>query len=499
MVTVAGRTMGRSNVRWQGAFALACVLAAGCDDSTAPAVASQLAFVIEPASASAGWTLVPDIVVAATAPDGQTAVSWGDSITVTLESGTGAAELLGTTTRAPVAGVAVFDDLSVDAAGSSYKLIARSGTLTEASSEPFKIHDIFSATVVSAGYAHTCALSTDDEAYCWGINEEGQVGDGTTDRSPLPTPVMTQLRFTTITAGGWHTCGLTSDGSAYCWGSNAEGQLGNGTTDSSLTPVQVTLPAPTLLLDAGRYHTCAITDDGNTYCWGENYNGMLGDGTDTTRTLPALVAGAIQFESVSAGYLQTCGLTGDGTAYCWGGNIYGEIGDSTQGGAHPLPTPVFGGHRFESIFAGGGSCHGHTCGIGTDGTTYCWGRNYQRWLNPEPPWTSFNLVPTVLVGDPGFSSIMVGGRAVCGIDTGSRLYCWGDGTHGQVGLGSDWSRTPAPIMPDRTFKSVSSGQYHTCAVTTDGATYCWGNNTDGQLGNESNRMGWTIPIPVWKP
>jgi alpha-tubulin suppressor-like RCC1 family protein len=484
---------------WQGALAMVCVIIAGCDDSTSPAIASQLTFVTQPPSASVDWTLVPDMIVAATAADGQTAVSWSDSVTLSLESGDGTAELLGTTTRAPVAGVAVFDDLSVDASGSSYRLVARSGTLTEASSEPFMIHDVFSATVVTTGFSHTCALTTDSEAYCWGSNDKGQLGDGTTDARSLPTPVITQLRFAAITAGGRHTCGLTSDGSAYCWGSNEAGQLGNGTTDSSVTPVPVSLPVAAVTLDAGSWHTCSITNDGNTYCWGENYNGRLGDGTDSTRASPALVAGAIQFVSVSTGYMQTCGLTNDGTAYCWGGNIYGEIGDSTQLEARPLPTPVYGSLRFESIFAGGGGCHGHTCGIVEDGTTYCWGRNYQRGVIPDPPQSGFNLIPAVLLGDPGFSIITVGSGAVCGIDMRGTLYCWGDDRQGQVGTGSDPRPAPTPIMLGQAFNSVSSGTVHACAVTSEGATYCWGSNTDGQLGNESNRMGWTVPVPVWKP
>ncbi len=483
----------------QVALVLACALLAGCDDSTAPAVASQLKFVIQPASASAGWTLQPSIVVAATAADGETAVTWSDSITLTVHTGPNAAQIKGTTTRAPVAGVAVFDDVWLDIVDYEYTLVAHSGRLTPAVSQEFEIYDVFWSNVASAGYAHTCALAAGGDAYCWGSNAKGQLGDGTVEERSLPTPVVTQLRFTTITAGGYHTCGLASNGNAYCWGSNDEGQLGNGTTDSSVTPILVNLPAPPLALDAGRYHTCAIAGDGNTYCWGENYLGMLGDGTDTARTLPTLVAGGMGFVQISAGYLQTCGLTSDGTAYCWGSNIYGEIGDSTQSGAHLLPTPVFGGHQFDSIFAGGGSCHGHTCGIATDGTTYCWGRNYQRSVPPNSAWGSFVLVPATIVGDPDFSTITVGGRAVCGIGTSGTLYCWGDGIYGEVGLGSQPSEIPTPIMPDRTFISVSSGQNHTCAVTTDGDTFCWGMNDDGQLGNESNRIGWTVPVPVWRP
>jgi alpha-tubulin suppressor-like RCC1 family protein len=140
--------------------------------------------------------------------------------------------------------------------------------------------------------------------------------------------------------------------------------------------------------------------------------------------------------------------------------------------------------------------------VATDGTTYCWGSNYQGSIYPD----RYLLSPTLLAGDPGFRTVNVGGFSVCGIGPGGAVHCWGRNTRGQVGNGTtDYVQLPAAVLTERTFVSVSAGGYHTCAVTVEaaisgeGAVYCWGSNTSGQLGNGSNHGGWSIPVTVWKP
>ena len=123
---------------------------------------------------------------------------------------------------------------------------------------------------------------------------------------------------------------------------------------------------------------------------------------------PAPVDGNQQYVHVSAGFLHSCALTAGGEAHCWGSNIYGEVGDSSHV-RRRAPTPVRGGLRFTSISAGGSSCHGHTCAIATDGTTYCWGKNYQRYINA---YGVLAYTPQALAGDPGFASVTVGGMVV---------------------------------------------------------------------------------------
>lgn len=198
-------------------------------------------------------------------------------------------------------------------------------------------------SAIDVGYQHSCALTTTGAAYCWGWNHSGALGDGSPqmlDRF-APVPVAGGLSFVAITAGGLHNCGLTSDGSAYCWGSNDEGQLGVGTTgpqvctphswNCSRTPVRVAGNQRWETISAGSHHTCAVTTNGAAYCWGENVDGQLGISTMSEEDVyrPTAVAGGLTFTALSAGGLHTCGLTPAGVAYCWGFNRDGQLGNGT--------------------------------------------------------------------------------------------------------------------------------------------------------------------------
>ncbi len=203
-------------------------------------------------------------------------------------------------------------------------------------------------TAVSAGYEYTCGLTSDGAAYCWGVNDFGQVGSGGTAYYEFsPVPVAGGLTFATISAGSRHTCGLTVDGTAYCWGDNTKGQLGDGTTTRQATPVAVVGGVRFATIEAGGAvggsagvgggHTCGLTASGDAYCWGWNGSGQLGDGTTVDRSVPAPVAGGLSFTTIRAGGDHSCGMTTTGDAYCWGGNSRGQLGDGTRS---PSLTPV---------------------------------------------------------------------------------------------------------------------------------------------------------------
>jgi alpha-tubulin suppressor-like RCC1 family protein len=176
-------------------------------------------------------------------------------------------------------------------------------------------------------------LRRDDgrQAYCWGGNTFGQLGNGTTTHSVVPVAVLGGLRFRHVNVGYDHTCGLTTDNLAYCWGLNMWGQIGDGTKGSDnwrTIPTAVVGGRRYRMVRAGWSHTCAISMLDVAWCWGFNGNGQLGDGTTTAegRAKPVRVLGSQVWKQLSGGAEHTCGVTTADQAYCWGLNDRGQLG-----------------------------------------------------------------------------------------------------------------------------------------------------------------------------
>lgn len=226
---------------------------------------------------------------------------------------------------------------------------------------PTQIDSIGTLKDIAAGWLHACAITSPGVAYCWGNNGHGQIGVNSPDTASRLTPLRVSgaTNYTHLAMGSRNTCALATDGDAWCWGANTTGQLGDGTTTLRLEPVRVAggikfaqlvsgsgfangsavLP-PVTGADVGTYgHTCGLTAAGKAYCWGWNGNGQLGDGTQINRLVPTAVAGNLTFETLALGSAYSCGMLGD-NVWCWGSNLNGQLGGNNGGQVGLTPTPV---------------------------------------------------------------------------------------------------------------------------------------------------------------
>lgn len=255
-------------------------------------------------------------------------------------------------------------------------------------------------------YAHTCALDDGGAAYCWGANGNGLTGGGQTGKGTVgggdvtvPGAVVGGLLFKqgSLVGGSWHTCAIRTNGWLYCWGADNNGQIGNsGSGGSTVTPTGTPsrvdgtsaldlefLGANFTDITAGQAHNCAISADKKMWCWGQNAQGQLGVGTTTdsqfARKVP-LPSGETGWSKVAAGTYWTCALTVAGRAYCWGGSNLGQvpwIGDGSTSGANRLsPTAVVTSGVLSGKTLNGIWCtYSTTIVRDTSGKFYSWGRN----------------------------------------------------------------------------------------------------------------------------
>lgn len=231
---------------------------------------------------------------------------------------------------------------------------------------PTRLPSTLQWTLAAPAVQHNCAVASDQTVYCWGDNSYRQLGDGTESSAAryAPAPVSGGFKFSRVASGAYHTCALTTGDSAFCWGRNDAGQLGDGTTTMRNSPTAVGGGITFQSIGAGDNLTCGLSTAGRAYCWGTLA------AVPTAQTAPKTYPDAPAFTSLSVGGAHACALAADGTAYCWGDNSGGQLGDSTTT-SRADPTPVKGGMKFQSISAG----YQHTCARTTDGSVACWGLN----------------------------------------------------------------------------------------------------------------------------
>ncbi len=234
---------------------------------------------------------------------------------------------------------------------------------------------------VASGWYHSCVLGTFGDVACWGSNERGQLGDGVAshgatcegvDCSRVPVRVHNlSANVQQVAAADQYACALRGDGTVWCWGANDTGQLGDGTTIDRNVPVQVSGLTTVSRISAGSGFACAIRQDRSVWCWGANAAGQLGDGTTVDRTTPVR-AGTLLATEVSCGSSHACARKADDSTWCWGGNEGGQLG---QGNTDPSPAPVQVPIPLERGLVGAGGWY-YSCAISTvTGRVSCWGNN----------------------------------------------------------------------------------------------------------------------------
>lgn len=316
---------------------------------------------------------------------------------------------------------------------------------------------------VGVGLGYLCALHGEDQyVYCYGEGYDGQLGDGSavgeSSRLNKLTPIVGSKQFVDLTVGTYHSCALSPDRSAFCWGLNDYGQLGTGDNVSSSTPLPVFSDVDNWNeLSAGSDHTCGTKTNEEGWCWGHNNYQQVSPTADEVTLIPSKLNG--NWKAISAGERFSLGIDSKGSGYGWGlseiidvdfaiGGLLGdesdmclnletgEICSKTQdlesgeyeygntGLPEPRyenPVPISGGKSWASISAGRIPC---AIEQGTN-SLYCWGYTWGEAYVDGSPQTNYPIKP---VGTENTSWLSISGSDSgphCGIQLDGSGWCWG--------------------------------------------------------------------------
>ncbi|MCA9691908.1 MAG: hypothetical protein KC636_20065 [Myxococcales bacterium] len=369
---------------------------------------------------------------------------------------------------------------------------------------------------LAVGNAHVCAIDAADALYCWGDQYRGSVGDGTTpsfqnNESARPSPVQVghDGPWVAVSAGAFNSCAIDGDGALWCWGPNDDGQLGNGGLGESFAafaPDEVEGGASWRAVATTSGHTCGVQQDGTLWCWGANDDGQLGDGTTQLSSTPRQVGGDADWATVavaaSLSQSHTCAIRQDGALYCWGANAFGSLGVGDEDD-RSTPTQVAGDGPWTSVAA----LFRSTCATKADGTLWCWGGNTSNGLlaNGVADVAQVFTTPQQVGGDADWRAVQLEGQNGCALLGEDRGRCWGDNATGALGVMTSGPYedhyTPVEFGDDLRnppgfgWSAVEVGATHSCARAGDGALWCWGGGAGGDLGSGFDDVSCNLSDP----
>lgn len=374
------------------------------------------------------------------------------------------------------------------------------------------------------------AWAASPSGVAWGENEVGQLGNGTTVNSEVPSAVSGLSGVSALAGGRRHSLALLSDGTVTAWGENDWGQLGDGThtgpstchagfaggsgytVGCSTKPVALSGLSGVVAIAAGAQHSLALLSDGTVMAWGDNEGGQLGDGTTSgpdhcyteteptqCSTSPVPVGGLSEVTAIAAGQNYSLALLRNGTVMAWGSNGMGELGNGSSSGPDDVPAPVTGLSGVTAIAAGGDT----SLALLSDGTVMAWGANEFGQLGDGS--VTQSDAPVAVSGLSGVSSIAVGGASLALLDNGT-VMAWGSNISGQLGNGTNMgpsecfplnfcSTTPVAVSDLENVTAIAAGSGQSLALLIDGAVMAWGLNWDGQLGDGTKESSYA-PIAV---
>jgi alpha-tubulin suppressor-like RCC1 family protein len=333
--------------------------------------------------------------------------------------------------------------------GKGFRTVNLEGTVTVGVSQAEPLTG--ATTLASDSQQSFCAVTAAGMVRCWGDNEAGQLGDGTTASASVALSVTGITNADAVVSDGADSfCAALTTGAVDCWGANASGELGDGTTSGSSVPVGVTgITGAVALSSAGEGSYCAVLGSGSVECWGNNVSGQLGDGTTLGSSVPVAVTGIDDAVAVTSdGNGSFCAVLTTGAVDCWGANLFGQLGDNSTAQSS-VPVAVSGITDASSISSDGDDSF---CALLTTGLVECWGANFSGELGNGT--SSPSSTPVAVTGLTGVTQL-VGAihsagdteHTYCAIGTRADVYCWGSNAFGELGDATTIaSSTPQTVL-----------------------------------------------------